>query len=508
MKHRSAPYITGILVLAILVVVNELATRFSFRLDFSEDRQYTLSQSTVEIIESLRQPVTVKAYFSNNLPPQLIQARNQFKNLLVEYAASSRGRIVFEFTDPAGNEALEKLIVAQGVRPLTIEVREKDQKKQQRAYMAAVVEYNNEHQAIPIIQPGGPMEYNLSRAIRKISGANKPKIAFIQGHGEPSLNELAQVVAELEVAYNPEHYYIAGGTVPGPDRFPAMVWLRPTDSIPASDFEFMNAYLKKGGRLLVGFNLAEGDFVNMLAIENKTGMKEWLLSNGVSVLSNLVIDDRCGTVSVQQNEGATAYTANVPFPFLPMLQGQEQSIVSNGLESIMFEFPSEIVDATDSSAVFVPVLKTSAKSGVLSAPQPLDVSRQWSHTDFTRSGIVVGASVSGSFGGSKASKLLVFSDGDFVVNGPPQQPREVQSDNVKLLVNGVDWLTDNTGLIALRNRGVVARPIDSLSDNSRTLLKYLNFLGPIVLVIILGLVVAQRKRAIRNRRKQQTIDSF
>lgn len=504
MNHKNAPYITGFLVLAILILVNVLAARFSVRVDFSEDRQYTLSQSTKEIIESLEQPVTIKAYFSDNLPPQLLQARKQFKHLLVEYAALSGGKLVFEFTDPASDEALEKLIVAQGVRPLMIEVREKDQKKQQRAYLAAVVEYNNEHEAIPVIQPGGAMEYALSKAIKKISGAHKPKIAFLQGHGEPTLNELSQSLAELEVSYTPEHYYIAGGTVPGPERFPAMVWLRPTDSISVSDFEFMDAYLAKGGRLLVGFNLVEGNFSSMLAIENKTGMKEWLAAKGVGVEPNLVIDDRCGTVSVQQNKGAMAFASNVAFPFLPMLQGEKKNIVTGGLESIMFEFPSEIKDLTDASMTFTPVLKTSAKSGTLPAPQPLDVNRQWGDADFKRSEIIVGASLEGNFGSQIASKLLVFSDGDFVVNGPAQQAREVQPDNVNLLVNGIDWLTDETGLIELRTRGVIARPLDSLEDQTRTLLKYLNFLGPILLVVILGIVLAQRKRAIRNRRKQKS----
>lgn len=88
---KRTPIISALLIIAILVMINLLANRFYFRLDFTEERQYTLSDATLKMIDNLEAPVTVKAYFSADLPPNFLRAREQFKELLVEYGAHSDG---------------------------------------------------------------------------------------------------------------------------------------------------------------------------------------------------------------------------------------------------------------------------------------------------------------------------------------------------------------------------------------------------------------------------------
>ncbi|MBT8382536.1 MAG: hypothetical protein KJO59_09285, partial [Ignavibacteria bacterium] len=92
-----------------------------------------------------------------------------------------------------------------------------------------------------------------------------------------------------------------------------------------------------------------------------------------------------------------------------------------------------------------------------------------------------------------------FSDGDFAVNGEGQQAQQLQKDNISLMANAIDWLSDDTGLIELRTKGVTSRPLDaSLEDGTKSLLKYLNFLLPIILIIIYGVFRFQLKRKIRT----------
>ncbi len=502
MKSGKTPVVSALLILAILVVVNLLSARFSVRLDFTEERQFTLSHATEQLLDNIDNPVTVKAYFSDDLPPDFLRSRQQFKELLVEYSARSNGKLVYEFINPNEEESVEKEIVGYGIQPVMIEIREKDQKKQQKAYLSAVVEMNEEREAIPFIQPGGAMEYDLSSAIKKLSVVDKPTIGYLQGNGEPPLTELIQTVAELEVMYNLEPYYIAGGSVPGPDRFAAMIWLRPTDTIPAAHFQFMDEYLAKGGRMLVAYNPVEGDFVNMLAVQKFTGLTDWLSQKGVQVKKNLVIDNRCGSVAVQQNQGMFAFMNNVSFPYLPLLIGQENNDISGGLESVMLEFPSEMNYTGDSTVLYNPMLVTSVQSGIQPAPQVLDVQKQWSPSDFQLSHITVGATLTGNIAGDGFSRMVIISDGDFVVNGPREQARQLQPDNVNLFVNSVDWLVDDTGLIELRTRGIVARPLDPLDDQTKTVLKFVNFLLPIIFVFVYGIIRSSQRRTLRRKRME------
>ncbi len=103
-----------------------------------------------------------------------------------------------------------------GIQPVMINVREKDQMKQQRAYMGAVLSLGERKEIIPVVEPGLAMEYTLSTAIKKLAVVNKPSVGFLQGNGEPSMNELAQVNQELGILYNVEGITITDSTsIPG-----------------------------------------------------------------------------------------------------------------------------------------------------------------------------------------------------------------------------------------------------------------------------------------------------
>jgi hypothetical protein len=103
--------------------------------------------------------------------------------------------------------------------------------------------------------------------------------------------------------------------------------------------------------------------------------------------------------------------------------------------------------------------------------------------------------------------MVVIGDGDFPINsrsGGQGQP--LQRDNVSLFVNSIDWLSDDTGLIELRTKGVTFRPIDQIADGRKTLLKYMNFLLPIILVIAYGLIRMQIKRSLRFKRMEMSYE--
>jgi len=97
------------------------------------------------------------------------------------------------------------------------------------------------------------------------------------------------------------------------------------------------------------------------------------------------------------------------------------------------------------------------------------------------------------------TKLVIYSDGDFAINGSGRQAQQLQPDNVNLMVNAIDWLSDDTGLNELRTKTVTSRPINTdLEDDTKTFIKYLNFLLPIVLVILYGIARAQIRRRKRK----------
>ena len=94
MLTRKKVQSSVLLIFGILILVNLIASRFFFRLDFTEDQRYSLSDATKNILASLDEPITITAYFSEDLPPDIEKVRQDFRDLLVEYASYSNGQIV------------------------------------------------------------------------------------------------------------------------------------------------------------------------------------------------------------------------------------------------------------------------------------------------------------------------------------------------------------------------------------------------------------------------------
>lgn len=501
MNRTKQLSITIALTAAIIIMANLVASQFHLRLDLTQGSQYTLSRATTDILHDLHDPVTVKAYFSKNLPPNIAKARKDFRDLLIEYANKAPGMIQYSFVDPNASEDKEQEAQSNGIRPVLIDVREKDQMQQQKAYLGAVLSLGDKQETIPLIQPGAAMEYALSSAIKKLSVTNKPVVGLIQGQGEPALSDLGQLDQQLDILYQTQAVPLTDSTQI-PPNIRTLVLIRPMDSLRPGVLEKLDSFLAKGGRLAIAFNRVMGNVQQGQARLVNGALAAWLGKKGIIVGNNSVIDAQCGTVPVQQRAGYFTLQANVQLPYLPLISNFAAHPVTAGLENVVLEFPSTVRYAGPAGVHFTPLAFTSAISDTQSAPIFIDVNHRWTQNDFHSGHLPVAAALEGPLvkGGSN-NRLVVITDGNFVVNGPAQQGgRELTPDNVNLLSNAVDWLTDNTGLIGLRTKAVTARPISETSDAAKAFIKYLNFLAPIILAIGYGLYRARRNRHIRLQR--------
>ena len=489
-----------LLFFGIFLLINIIASRFYFRIDYTEDQRYSLSKATKNILTSLTEPITITAYFSEDLPPDIEKVRQDFRDLLVEYASYSNGQIVYDFVNPTESQETETQAQQSGIRPIMINVREKDQMKQQKAYLGAVIQMGNKKETIPFIQPGAAMEYDLSSNIKKLSINQKPKIALLQGDGEPGLSSLKQVQEKLSIMYDIEP--VTWSDTSGiPAQYKTLIIIAPKDTVPSNYFAYLDDFLSRGGRIVLALNRVDIDYSQGIGKDVYTGFSDWLKEKGIEVEKNFVIDASCGSVTVPQQVGGFRINTNVKFPYFPMITSFSKSPITEGLETVMFQFASPIkLFPKDSTVIMYPIMTTSKKSGVQAPPVRFDVMKNWTQSDFTLSSLPVGVVVEGKISGNADSKMVIFGNGSFVVNGEGQQARNLPDDNINLMANAVDWLSDDTGLIDLRTKGVSSRPIDAtLQDSTKSFLKYLNFLLPLILIVLYGIFRFQNRRRIRNK---------
>ena len=489
-----------ILFVAIIIVVNVLAEHLYFRLDLTEDHQYTLSKATRDILKNLEEPVTVKAYFSKDLPAQLTKTKDDFRDMLVEYGRLSGQMLVYDFVSPNENDELEREAQQNGIQPVMINVREKDQMKQQRAYMGAVLSQGDRKEIIPIVQPGLAMEYTLSTSIKKLSVKDKPVVGLLQGHGEASMSDLSQVAQELRVLYRLENVYLTD-TSSVPPYINTLAIVRPTDTIPPVVFRRLDEFLGRGGNLFIAMNRVSGNLQNQYGMGLYTGLGPWLRTKGLVVNENFLIDANCVNATMQQQIGNAIQISSIAIPNIPRLNNFADHPITSGLEEVIFQFASTMDFTGDSSVTYTPLVFSSDQSGTQPAPQYFNYTKRWTQADFPMHKLVVGAALEGKLSGDADSKMVVFSDGDFPIN-PSGRQQQLNPDNVNLMVNSIDWLSDDTGLIALRTKGVSSRPIKQLEDSTRSLLKWLNFLLPILLVLIYGFLRFQYRKNQRVARME------
>ncbi len=500
----SKLFLSAVLILGIVIMTNLLLGEFSLRFDLTEDKQYTLSDATKNMLAELEEPITVKAFFSEELQPEIAKTKTDFRELLQEYAERSDGMLVYEFLDPNKDEEIKQNALQAGVQPTIISVREKNELTQKEAFMGAVLEMREEKEVIPLLPPNSPLEYTLTTSIKKLAVLDKPSVGLIQGHGEPDISEMIEVYNNLSVLYSFEPLRL-NDTLPIPDRFQTIALVRPTDSIPPDHLNKLDDFLGRGGQLFVAINRVNGDLQQSRGVEITTGLEGWLKEKGIEVDNKFIVDASCGAVSVSQQRGFFTTMNQIKFPYLPIIQKFAAHPITKGLEAAVFQFASEVKPTgTKPELTFTPIAFSSEKSGTAATPLYFNIQKQWTDRDFPSANIPVAGILEGNIVGDTPAKIVVIGDGDFPINGSRQQFQQLQPDNVSLMVNSIDWLSDDTGLIDLRTKGIASRPIDQLEESTQNLLSYLNFLLPIILVILYGFIRSQRNKQIRIKRQEES----
>ncbi len=500
---KTKPAFRLTLILLLLIGLNFLSARYFVRLDFTSDKIYTLSKATKDLLNNLPENVRITAYFTKELPPDIQNMRKDFRDLLVEYYQRSKGKLVFEFVDPSASTLDEEAATRAGIQPLVANIREKDQMKQQKVYLGLVVECDGQTDVIPFITPGAGMEFALSTSIRKVSTKDKMHLAFTTGKGEPGPEACPQLMQNLQVLYLTDQIRLSDSSL-NPAEIPTLVVGGPSDSLAASEIQALERYHASGGNLLIALNPVQGDFNSMSLQFRPTGIESWLRSKGLVIQEEAVIDASCSNIGITQQQGGFNFTSQIPFPWFPELRTFDKHPVTAGLESLVLPFVSPVTTISNPEYHFTPLLKSSDKSGSMKLPASLDINHQWEESEFTKNALVLGGLLEPAGTGSKKGKIFLITDADFYVNGQGQDAHEVQPDNINLMMNAIDFLNDESGLMELRTKEVTSRPLQEMEENQKTLIKYANFLLPIILALGFGIYRYQRNRMIRAQRMEKT----
>ncbi len=497
-KHHIRYQILGILIL--VIVVNLVASKFFFRVDCTADKRFTLDNVTKQILEEVKKPIIVTMYVSEDLPPSFAAVVQETKNLLNEYSQYCNETIDFEYVNPSKNEEATIEALNAGITPILVRFREKDKEKRQNLFLGMVIQVGDKSETIPLIKAKG-MEYTISALIKKLTVTKKENIGYVWGHGEPDFFRLKQVLNEVTLQYNVDKIKL--NQTPSVKKYKTLLIVAPEQQFNNAELNQLDNYLAAGGNLMIAMNRVNGNLTDILGVTQNTGLERWLQGKGVTVHNDFIVDNICDSLKINIQKGFFSLEKNIFFPYYPIIKRFNRNhAIAEGINQLVLKFTSPITYIGDTTKRFIPLAVSSIESGRIKAPIRLKVDGFWYDSEFSEPNLTVAATLEGKFGGNINSKICIIGDGDFVVNTMGVENMLIPKDNINFFANIVNWLSDDSGLINLRAKGMVFRPLDNLSDRAVFLIKCVNFFLPILLVIIYGFFIFQCRRKKRQKRRQ------
>lgn len=526
MKKKLA--ITGVssvvVVVVILLVLNLISVNLFGRVDMTSGNIYSLSQSSKDLMRGLDDRVTIKCYFSEEIPQPYNANARYLKDQLGEYKAYAGKNLSYVYIDPI-KEGKEQEARTYGIPPVPIQTLARDKMEVKNVYMGLAVLFGDKKEVIPVVQNTATLEYEITRAIKKLVHQRIPKVGFVTGHGELSLDkELTYVSKVLGQEYQVETLNLRTmASIPADIQTVYLIGPK----TPLTDYELylVDQFLMRGGKLGLLVDKVNAQIQQGSAEPADPGLDPLMANYGVGVSNNMIIDAQCGSVAVQQQQGQFRFQSLKEYPFFPKIIGfSKTNLIVKDLQSLNMIYASSI-DTTHfgSSGLSYDVLaRTSKQSGALVPPYSIDPFRQWTKIDFNQKELPVGVAITGNFrsffagrpkpqsdtvvsqsiagadtrldeGGT--GRLVVWGDADFVSD----QVLRDQS-NLIMFQNMTDWLSEDEGLISIRSKDVAARPLKVVEDSTRTFVKFLNILLMPMLVVLFGVARWQIRK--QNRRRQ------
>ena len=532
---------------AILILLNVIASFVFTRLDLTAEKRFTLSQPTKIMLKKLSDVVYVKVYLEGEFPSGFKRLRNSTKEMLDEFRVYAGDNLQYEFIDPSASKdvternKLYNQIAELGLQPTNLEVKEKGGTSQQIIFPGAVLYYRNLPFAVQLLkdQVGAPpeimlnnsiqtLEYELGNTIRKATQAIKPVVLFLTGHGESEQKKILDIAHTLRENYDVDTVSIRS-QLKSLDNCKLLIVPNPTQRFDEKDKFIIDRFVMHGGKILWLIDMMDATMDSLsgnnvtLSLARELNLEDMFFKYGFRVNPNLVLDLQSAPIPIVTSiVGNQPQQRLLPWYYFPLIFPSSEHPIVRNLNAIRCEFVNSI-DTVESDGIRKTILLTTSElSRIAFSPVRISISILEQEPDkkqFNKGAQPIALLLEGNFSSlfanripsdiatspeikfkekSVATKMIVISDGDMIENkfrkstggisplGYDKFTNEVYG-NKSFLLNCVDYMLDENGLIAARTKLVKLRLLDKTKlAEYKSETGYINTAVPLLLVMLLG----------------------
>lgn len=538
-----------IAVIGILLLINFICSLAFKRFDLTTEKRYTLSESTRKLLKELDDVVYLKVYLQGDFNPSFTRLRNETKEILDEFRAYSDGNVEYEFINPLDNtnkeevEKLEKQLFDKGIMPEEVVDKGNEKTSQTLIWPGAICTYKGKESVWQIFrrQVGydadqsinnsvQELEYGLTNTIRKTKLIRKPEVIFLEGKGELDTVRCADFMRSLSEYYNVTRVNIRNKlyALKGAD---AIVIAQPDSAYDNKDKYIIDNFIMHGGKALwlIDPVYINRDTFNLkgytLGFKNDLNIDDILFKYGARLNPVVVQDLQCSQVPV--NVGFKQGQPNFqlfPWFYYPLLLPSGNHPIVKNLDLIRTEFISTLDTVYAKDVKKTILLQTSRYTKTQPTPARISLGivkfkpkeEQYSNSFQNVACLLEGRFESvfknriptvfmqdtayGYMEKSNPTRMIVVADGDIAKNEYQVQTGMVyplgydiytktQFANKTFLLNCMNYLLDDEGLLQLRSREVKLRLLDKkrvLTQSSKW--KFINVGLPLLIIVLTGLL--------------------
>lgn len=520
-----------------LFLINFIGNNVYKRFDLTEDNRYTLSETTKNIINKVDDIILIKVYLQGDFPAEFKRLQTETKLHLEELKAINK-KIQFRFINPT--EIAQELINT-GLEPSSLQVLENGKSSEIVVFPWAVINYKNKTAQIPLLNDVFSnsqneqlessiqnLEFAFTDAIHKITSTKSKKIAVIRGNGELKDIYIANFLQKLN-----EYYLLAEFTLDSVakqpqktlfelSKFDLAIIAKPTEKFSEQEKFTLDQFVMNGGKTLWMIDNVQAELDSLqqsgeaLVYPRDLGLTDLFFNYGIRINPDLVTDLYCSQIPLATgNIGNQTQFSQFPWKYFPLAISKNNHPINTNIEAVNLKFTNSI-DTLKNNIKKIILLESSPLSKTLGTPFIIslkEVNDQINKSDFNNGNQPLAVLLEGNFKSAyhgrvkpfktlkpidtgKNNKMIVVSDGDIISNDIAKgQPLELGLDkwtnqrfgNKDFLLNAVNYLLDDTGLLNIRTKKIKINFLDkekAFEESKKW--QFINIAFPLIILSVFG----------------------
>jgi len=526
-----------LLILGLLIVLHLLGDSYYFRLDLTADKRYTLSSITKEITSTLKSPLLIRVYLEGEFPSEFNRLQTETRQFLDELEANN-SNIRAQFLNPEGDE---KRLVSLGMIPSQLTIEENGKLTNVIIFPWAEIVYQNKTQIVSLLPNSVQksqeqqlevaienLEHSFASGMKSVSQQQTKKIAVLSGNGQLEDIYLHSLLKEVSKKYKLGKFTLdstefnPNKTLDKLSQFDLALVAKPKEAFSENEKLLLDQYFMKGGKLIWMLDNVQADTDSlynngqMLAYPKDLNLTDLLFQYGVRVNNQLVKDLYASKITLATGRvGNQQQFEHLPWFYHPLVLGNPNHVITKNTEPIRLRFANTL-DTLQNNIKKTPLLVSSLLTRKIGTPNIIElesIEEEPLEQDYQAGPQLFGVLLEGEFTSayknrikpfdtniflekSTSNKMVVIADGDIAKNQILKgQPHPLEMDkwtgerfgNKQFLLNTIDYLLDDTGLISLRNKSLQIRLLDKQrAFKEQRYWQLINVISPLICLAIIG----------------------